>query len=184
MLPEFLIAMPSRRDVEIPLHLVPFQTPKDATAIRTLTPSQSRRPPKLPLRTPHLPQNMSYVRVLLLFLHHLPALQSVHPFIGIDPMVPDRPVLLQHVASQDAIPAGVLNVYVEIGTLHRDDNVEIDLQIVGDALFDGEEVGYVAGVPAAKFREGEDGGDDDESNSHVATPGGATGVGCFGFGCE
>ena len=43
---------------------------------------------------------------------------------------------------------------MEVGTEHGDDNVEVYLEVVGDAFFDGEEVGFAAGVPAAEFGEG------------------------------
>lgn len=39
---------------------------------------------------------------------------------------------------------------------------------MGDAFFDGEKVGFVAGVPAAKFGEGQNGGDYEEQEGCVA----------------
>jgi hypothetical protein len=45
--------------------------------------------------------------------------------------------------------------------LHGEDYVEVYLEVVGDAFFDGEEVRFVAGVPAAEFGEGEENGNDD-----------------------
>ena len=76
---------------------------------------------------------------------------------------------------------------MEIGTLHWHDNVEVYLKLVGDAFFDGEEVGFVTGVPTVKFGEREYGGYYDEEDGGVATGGGATSVSglclrCMGIG--
>ncbi len=57
---------------------------------------------------------------------------------------------------------------MQVGTEHGDDNVEVYLEIVGDAFFDGEEVGFVAGVPAAEFGEGQNGGYYEEQEGCVA----------------
>ena len=70
---------------------------------------------------------------------------------------------------------------MEIGTLHRNDDVEVYLQFVRDAFFDGEEVRLVAVVPAEELGEGEDGRYEDEEERGVASCGGATGVGWFCF---
>jgi len=73
---------------------------------------------------------------------------------------------------------------VQVGAEHGDDDVEVYLQFVGDAFFDAEEVGFVAGVPATEFGEGKEGADYDEGEGGVAACGAATGVGGFGFGWE
>ena len=57
---------------------------------------------------------------------------------------------------------------MEVGTEHRDNNVEVYLEGVGDAFLDGEEVGFMAGVPAAEFGKGEDGGYYEEQEGRVA----------------
>ena len=44
---------------------------------------------------------------------------------------------------------------MQVGTEHRDYDVEVYLQFVGDAFLDAEEMGFVAGVPAAELSEGE-----------------------------
>ena len=71
---------------------------------------------------------------------------------------------------------------MQVGTEHRDHDVEVDLQLVRDALLDAEEVRFAAGVPAAELGEGKDGADEDEEEGRVAAGGGAPGVGGFRFG--
>lgn len=157
MLPQLHIAMPPRRNMKVTLHLVPLQTPINPTARPWHTPSQPRRLLK-PSLFPPVSQHMRYMRILLLFLGQiLPLpLQRVHP---LDPLSPVRSVLGQHVASEYAIARGILHVDVEVGTEHRDYDVEVDLQVVGDALLDAEEMRFVAGIPAAQLGEGQHGAD-------------------------
>lgn len=73
-------------------------------------------------------------------------------------------------------------IYVEVGAEHGNDYVEVYLKFVGDAFFDAEEVGLMAGGPATELGEGEEGGDYDEGEGGVTTSGASTGVGWFGFG--
>ena len=123
------------------------------------------------------------MRILLLLLRQiLPlSLQRIHP---LNPLSPIRGVLCQHVAREYAIARGVLHVDVQVRTEHREHDVEVDLQFVGDAFLDAEEVCLVAGIPAAELGEGEGGADEDEEEGGVAAGGGAPGVGGFRFGCE
>ncbi len=74
MLPHFHIPMPSGGDVEIPLHLIPLQTPINPTILKRLPPLPPRRLVKVSLPPPHLPQHMRHMRILLLLLDHLPAI--------------------------------------------------------------------------------------------------------------
>ena len=121
------------------------------------------------------------MRILFLLLRQiLPLpLQRIHP---LNPLSPVRGVLGQHVAREDAVARGVLHVDVQVRTEHRDYDVEVYLQFVGDAFFDAEEVRFVPGVPAPELGEGEDGADYDEEEGCVAAGGGAPGVGGFRFG--
>lgn len=95
--------------------------------------------------------------ILLLLLQSLPTLQLMHPTLHINPQLPRRRVPLQHIAREDSVAAGILDVDVEVATLHGDDNVEVYLEVVGDAFFDGEEVSFMAGVPSAEFGKGQNG---------------------------
>lgn len=178
MLPELHVPVPSRRDVEIALHLVSLQAPKNPTAIRHLSPLHPRRLLEFPLLTPHFPEHMPDVRVLLLLLHHVSAVQ----FMTARPPRPSGRIPAQHVAREYSITRCILDVDVEVGAEHGHDDVEVNLEFVGDALFDGEEVGFVAGVPPPELGEGEEGTDCDEEEGRVASGGSATSVGGFGFG--
>lgn len=71
---------------------------------------------------------------------------------------------------------------MQIAAVHGNDDVEIDLHLVRDALFDGEEVGFMAAVPAEEFAEGEEEGDENKDEGGVAAGRAATGIGGFGFG--
>jgi len=187
MLPKLHIPMAPRRDMKIPLHLIPLQTPINPTTIRLDPPSHPRRLLKLPPPLPHLPQHMSHMRILLLQILPpsliLPIPAPLH-FLRVHPHRPGRGVLAQHVPSEDAIARGVLHVDVQVGALHVHDGVEVDLQGVRDAFFDAELLRLAAGVPAAELGEGEEGGEEDEEEGGVAAGGGAAGVGRFGFRCR
>lgn len=71
---------------------------------------------------------------------------------------------------------------MEVVTIHGDDDVEVDLHLMGDALFDGEEVRFMAAVPPEKLADREKEGGEDKDEGGIATGGGAAGVGGFGFG--
>lgn len=126
--------MSSCRDVEISLHLVPLQAPKNPTAIRHLPPLHLGRLLELPLLTLHLSEHMSDVRVLLLLLHHL----STFQLVTARPPRPSGRIPCQHVAREYSIAGGILHVYVEVGAEHGNDYVEVYLEFVGDAFLDGE----------------------------------------------
>lgn len=180
MLPEFHIAMAPRRDMKIPLHLIPLQTAINPTTRPRHAPAQPRRllePSFLPPMTQHVP----HMRILFLLLGQiLPLpLQRIHP---LNPLSPVRGVLGQHVAREYTIARGVLHVDVQVGTKHRDYDVEVYLQLVRDTFFDAEEVRFVPGIPAAELGEGEEGADYDEEEGCVAAGGGAPGEGGFCFG--
>ena len=99
------IPMSSGRDMEIPLHLIPLQTPIDPTRIRLLPPPQLWPLRKLLARIPpHLPEHMADMRILLLrldaptlllaqrLIHRIrptPAIALVHP------QIPTRILLLE-----------------------------------------------------------------------------------------
>lgn len=180
MLPEFHIAMPPRRNMEVPLHLIALQTAINPTTRPRHAPPQPRRLLE-PSLLPPMPQHMPHMRILLLLLGQiLPlSLQRIHP---LHPLPPVRSVLCQQVASEYAIARGVLHVDVQVGTEHWDYDVEVDLQFVRDAFLDAEEMRFVAGIPAAELGEGEDGADQDQEEGCVAAGGGAPGVGGFRFG--
>lgn len=65
---------------------------------------------------------------------------------------------------------------MQVATVHRDDDVKVDLQLVGDALFDGEELCFMAAIPANEFGSGKEERDPDENDRGEAASRGATGV--------
>ena len=70
---------------------------------------------------------------------------------------------------------------MQIRTPHRDDDVEVDLQVVRDALFDAEVVRLVSLPPAAELGEGQDEACEEEEGGDLAAAAGGQGVGRFGF---
>lgn len=196
VMPHLLVAMPSRCDMEIPLHLISLHTPIHPTSILILSPSQLRSARPLPPR-PRLPQILVHILLIPILLELLPDERGTRkslfmpPLPGLPihyhaPMPPLREisgVRVQALARDDAVPGGVLDVYAQVGALHGDDDVEVQLQIVGDALFDAEGVGRVALHPAPELGDGEPGAEGEEEDR----PGGAIAgllevvVLCFGW---
>lgn len=162
MISQFHVSVAASRDVKIPLHLIPLQTAKDPTTPpRATTPADARRPLELlPLPPTHLPQHMSYMGILF-FLLDIPFIRQAMRSARIDPMAPIRGILSQQIAGKDAVARGILDIDVQVVAEHGDDDVEIDLQLVGNAFFDGEEVGFMTAVPAEEFADGEEEGDGD-----------------------
>ena len=58
---------------------------------------------------------------------------------------------------------------MKIVTSHWNDDVNIDLEIMRDPLFNGKEVGFPALMPSKKLAEGKQGGDCKEHNSGVTS---------------
>ena len=182
MLTHLHIAMASRRDMKVPQHLVPLQTPINPTT----RPPPAPPPPTRFLKSSLLPpmsQHMTHMRILLLFPRQIDplSLQRIRP---LNPLFPIRGVPCQHFAGEYAIARGILYVDVQVGTEHRDDDVKVDLQLMGDAFLDAEEVGFVAGIPAAELGEGQHRADEDQDEGRVAAGGGAPGIGGLGFSWE
>lgn len=185
MLPKLHVPVAPRRDVKIPLHLIPLQAPINPT--RLPLPPYPWRLRKLP--SP-LPLRQHVVHVLFLLNLARPAaaataaaaVQPMHA-LGVDPLLPVRGVAPQQVAGEDAVARGVLHVDVQVRTAHGDDDVEVDLQVVRDALLDAEVVRLVALPPAVQLREGEEQADGEEEGGDLAAAAGGEGVGWFGFGC-
>lgn len=118
MLSKLLIPVAPRRDMKIPLHLIPFQTPINPT--RLPLPAHPRRLAKLP---PPLPLRQHIVHVLfLLHLQGPAAMQSMH-VLGIHPLLPVRRIPPQHVACEDPIARCVLHVDVQVRAPHGDHDV-------------------------------------------------------------
>ena len=152
--------MPSRSNVEVALHLVSFQTPEYPAILSWA--GSSRGFAKLPLLHPEpagLPQDVRGVRVALQLL----LMSDSRPVQVVDsssahPVAPGRGFLAQQIARQDPVARCILNVDVQVGTGHGDHNVEVDLEVVRHAFFNGEKLGFIAAVPAADFGKGKKSG--------------------------
>lgn len=180
MLPKLRVPVPAGRDVKIPLHLISLQTAINPT--RFSLPAHPRRLRELPAPLP-LRQHVVNVLFFLSLLCRPAAVQPMHAF-GVHPLLPVRRVPPQHIAGQDAIARGVLHVDVQVRTAHGDDDVEVDLQLVRDALLDAEVVCLMALEPSVQFGEGEEQADGEEEGGDLAAAAGWEGVGGFGFCCS
>ena len=125
MLPQLHVAMPSRGDVEVPLHLVPLQASINPTTRRWHSPSPPRRFLESSLLLP-VPQNMPHMSILLLLLRKVLAL-SIQRIDSLVPLLPIRRVLCQHVPSEYAIARRILHVDVQVRAKHWDYDVEVYL---------------------------------------------------------
>lgn len=132
MLPQLPISMSTRRDMEIPLHFIPLQTPINPTSIRLLPPTHARTLRKLLLRiAPDLAHDMVYMRVLLLraqpvTLLVVESLVLVRTVVALlHPQIPRCFFALEKVACEDAVAGGVLDVDAERVAGHVDDYVEV-----------------------------------------------------------
>lgn len=150
------VAVAAGGNVEIALHLVQIQAAKHATAVRPAL-GPGRLCPLGALAT----EGNDVVDVLLAKALVVPAgagvdlallvlAQLVHA-LGIHPLAPGGGLARQLAGRQDAIARGVLDVDVQVAALHLDDDVEVDLHVVADALFDGKGVRLGAAPPAANL---------------------------------
>lgn len=132
MLPQLTITMSTRGNMEIPLHLIPLQTPINPTSIRLLPPPHPWTLRKLPPRiAPNLAHNMVHMRVLLLraqpvTLLVVKRLVLVRAVVALlHPQFPRGFFALEEVACEDAVTGGVLDVDAERVAGHVDDYVEV-----------------------------------------------------------
>lgn len=94
MLPKLPIAMPPRRNMKVPLDLIPLNTPINPTTSPLIPPPQSRRLPKLLLLPFDFPQHMPRMSILLqLRLHLAQIIKRVQASLYIDPL---RPIGIIH----------------------------------------------------------------------------------------
>jgi hypothetical protein len=103
---------------------------------------------------------------------------------SIHPLSPICWILLQHLASKNPVPSSILNIDVKIGTLHRDHNVQVDLEVMAHALFDREGVGFVATPPACELGEDEEEGYAEHGDSPFPTARCLRYILGLCFGCE
>lgn len=72
---------------------------------------------------------------------------------------------------------------MEVAALHGDYDVQVDLEIVADAFFDGEGMRFMPAPPAREFREGEEEGDGYHRHGPFSAAGGFGYILGFCFGC-
>ena len=89
---------------------------------------------------------------------------------------------LEEIAGEDAVHRSVLNVDGKVLTRHGDDDVEVQLELVADSLFDGEVVGFDTADPGADFGEGQEDAEDGDHDSPFPSCGCGRCVGWFGLG--
>lgn len=186
------IPMPTRSNVEIPLHLIPLKTAIDPARIRTLAPAHPRALGKLPPRiAPHFTQNMVHTRIVLLraqsvlvFMAQRLVLVCTAVVLVVALLHPQRPagvLAVEQVAREDAVAGGVLDVDVQRVAGHVDDDVEVELELVRDALFHAEVVLFCAAPPCFELREAEDRADCQNQDCPLPAAAGRCRVGSFGF---
>jgi hypothetical protein len=162
-----LVSMASSCNVEITLHLVHLQATKNPTAVPTrLPPLQLRCLCKFGFSTSSMRNDIMYMLLSKTFLMIMESLSSNNPPLcifpqpmhtpSVYPLSPIRWILLQHFSSKNPIPSSILNIDVNIGTLHRNHNVQVDLEIMAYALFYREGVSFVAAPPACELGEYEE----------------------------
>ena len=125
MLSQFHVAMPSRRDVEVALHLVSLQASINPTTRRWHAPSPPGRLLESSLLLP-VSQYMPHMGILLLLLREVLPL-SIQRIDSLVPLLPIRSVFCQHVPSEYAIARRILHVDVQVRTKHWDYDVEVNL---------------------------------------------------------
>lgn len=143
MFAEFTVPVASRGDVEVALDFVAVQTAEDAA--RVAHPPQARRLGELlPLlgcaqlvvHIPHVLPPGDGVRALTQSMRALAVLREVGG------------ILPEQVSRQCPVACRILHVDVEVRALHCDDDIDVYLHVVGDALLYGEGLRGLAGPPS------------------------------------
>lgn len=171
------VAVASRRDMKVSLHLVQVQASKHAAAVRLSLGPWSSRPLGPPLSESNNIMNVLFAKALIVSrvpaharvkLAILVLAELVHALF-INPLAPSGGLAGQLVCSKDAISRGILDVDVQVVAVHLDDNVHIDLHVVPDAPFNSKRMGLCSAPPAAKLSPDEYAGDEEHGNSPFST---------------
>ena len=83
----------------------------------------------------------------------LPAQAMYTP--SVPPLSPARLVLGQHLPREDQIAGCVLHVDVQVGAVHRHDDVQVDLHRVAHSLLHHVLVRFVPAMPPPEFGQGQ-----------------------------
>lgn len=113
MLPKLPIPMPPRRNMKVPLDLIPFNTPINPTTSPLITSPQSRRLPKLLLLPFDFPQHMPRMSIFLqLGLHLAQIIKRVQASLYIEPLRPIGIFPFKQIPCQDAVARSILHIDV------------------------------------------------------------------------
>lgn len=77
--------------------------------------------------------------------------------------------MLEEVAREDAVAGCILDVYAEGIAGHIDDDVEVELEVVGHALLNAEVMVFVAAPPCFELGEAEQRADEQDEDGPLAT---------------
>lgn len=170
------ITMASGCNVKVTLHPVQVQATIHTAAIRPALWRRRLCPLGLLSTKSHNVVHMLLAKALI--VGAVPAFTSVQLAIltlaepvhalCVNPLVPGRGIALQLVSSENAVTRCVLDVDVEVIAVHLDNNVEVDLHVVPDTLFDGKRVMLSSAPPLAYLGPQEDGGDEEHGNGPFA----------------
>jgi hypothetical protein len=171
------IAVPTSSDVKITLDLVEVETPVDATAVNRALDPGCLGPLSLPLA-----QRNNIVDMLLaetfVVAQILPPCASIQTALAIvaelmhalavDPLRPAGAVFLQLRSGEDTVARSVLDVDVKVIALHLHDDIEVDLQVMRNALLHREVVSLVSLPPPRRLGPKEHNGEEDHGHRPLA----------------
>lgn len=166
------IAVASRRDMKVSLHLVQIQASKHAAAVRPPFGPRSLCPLGSPLSESNNVMDMLLAKAFVVF--RVPAkarvelaifvlAELVHALL-INPLAPGGGLAGQLVRGENAISRGILDVDVQIVAVHLDNYIQINLHVVPDTPLDGERMRLGAAPPATKLSPHEDAGYEEHGN--------------------
>lgn len=170
------ITVASGCNVKVTLHPVQVQAAIHAAAIRPALWRRRLCPLGLLSTKSHNVVHMLLAKALIVGavpafasvqLAILTLAESVHA-LCVNPLVPCRSIALQLVPSKNAITRCVLDVDVEVVAVHLDNDVEVDLHVVPDTLFDGKRVMLGSAPPLAYLGPQEDAGDEEHGDGPFA----------------
>ncbi len=165
------VAVAAGRDVEVALDSVEVEGAVDAAAVGAGAAAETRGPGPASLLAAH---GDDVVDVGLAEAFIVPpgarvgaavaVVAELVDALAVDPVRPQRGVLLEPRGGEDAVAGGVLDVHVQVLAGHAHDHVEVDLHAVAHALLDAEGVVLLALPPPRELGPEEDGGHDEHGD--------------------
>lgn len=184
MLTHLLIAMSPCSQMKVSLDLINVQAAINTTAVaKTASPEPRRLAPLGILAHPALSpccrrrnniMHMLLAKALVIMIAlarddaTLGILAQTMHALDCHPLTPVRRVQPQLLRREDPVASGILDIDVNVGTAHGNDEIQIDLQIVPNALFNTERVYLGTAPPPRKLREREEYRNDHDGNSPLA----------------